>query len=211
MITQTDEKSDTTKHTAYANRLVRLETAWWKQILDVQAPYRWNLQRLRPGLTLEIGCGIGRNLRNLTRVNSAGAVSAVGIDHNETSVKIALGRGLTAFTAEDFLKSSFCAPGTFDSLLFAHVAEHMSFAQCAELLTGYKKYIKIGGKLILITPQEAGYRSDPTHVEFMDFAKLEKLQLSVGTIPTKNYSFPFPRSFGTFFKYNEFVAVSIFS
>ena len=50
---------------AYADRLQTLEQARWKQLLDVQAPYRWNIRRLGLGRTLDVGCGLGRNLAHL--------------------------------------------------------------------------------------------------------------------------------------------------
>ena len=62
----------------------RLQTARWKQWLDVQAPFRWNLRRLDPGFTLDIGCGIGRNLLHLPR-------QGVGVDTNEHCVRAATG------------------------------------------------------------------------------------------------------------------------
>ena len=46
---------------AYADRL-KARLVWWKRALDVQAPYRWNLRRLKPGFMLDVGCGLGRNL-----------------------------------------------------------------------------------------------------------------------------------------------------
>ena len=73
----------------YAERLQRLEGARWKKLLDVQRPYRWNLQRLELGRVLDIGCGIGRNLLNL-------GDDSVGVDHNVDSVAAARARGLTA-------------------------------------------------------------------------------------------------------------------
>src|SRR4051794_27828148 len=76
-----------TEDAAYAYRLARLETVWWKRWLDVQRPYRWNLRRLEPGFTLDIGCGLGRNLSHL-------GGDGVGIDHNEESVATARARGL---------------------------------------------------------------------------------------------------------------------
>ena len=60
-----------TRGADYAERLETLETARWKRVLDVQAPYRWNLRRLGLGFTLDIGCGIGRNL----------PVAAGAVDH----------------------------------------------------------------------------------------------------------------------------------
>ena len=49
----------------YATRLQTLEQARWKQLLDVQAPYRWNIRRLGLGRTLDVGCRLGRNLAHL--------------------------------------------------------------------------------------------------------------------------------------------------
>src|SRR5439155_25078118 len=82
----------------YADRLVSLQTARWKRWLDVQAPFRWNLRRLRPGFTLDIGCGIGRNLLHL-------GGQGVGVDTNEHCVRVARARGLIAFTPEEFRRS----------------------------------------------------------------------------------------------------------
>ncbi|MGE5361680.1 MAG: hypothetical protein ACM3NQ_21905, partial [Bacteroidales bacterium] len=74
---------------AYAQRLVRLQTAGWKRALRVQAPFAWNLRRLRPGFTLDLGCGIGRTLEHLGRFGA-------GLDINEYCVREARARGLTA-------------------------------------------------------------------------------------------------------------------
>lgn len=50
------QKTDDAK---YTNLLLKKQMVWWKRLVNVQAPYRWNLQQLRPGYTLEIGLGIG--------------------------------------------------------------------------------------------------------------------------------------------------------
>lgn len=57
----------------------------------------------------------------------------------------------------------------------AHVAEHMTLKQSVRLLIKYLPLVKNNGKLILITPQEAGYRSDDTHVEYIDFYKQREI------------------------------------
>lgn len=201
-----DHKQSKTAYTTadrrYSARLVTKEAIWWKRLLDVQAPYRWNLRRLQPGFTLDIGCGIGRNLLHL-------AGNGVGIDHNPHSVEIARARGLRAFTPDEFHASPFDAPAHFDSLLLSHVVEHMSEDQAIALLEAYLHTLKSHGKVILITPQELGYRSDSTHVQFMDFAALNRIAGAVRIKPIREFSFPFPRSLGRFFKYNEFVHVSL--
>ncbi len=191
-----------TRAAEYSKRLVTLEKAWWKRLpgLDAQAPFRWNLRRLQPGRTLDIGCGLGRNLAHLRG-------DGVGIDHNPHSIAIARARGFAAFTPEEFFDSAWHKPRSFDSLLLAHTAEHMRFEEALELLQRYLPLLRPNGQVIVITPQEAGYRSDPTHVEFMDFARLEQLLAQAGLHITRRYSFPFPRAAGELFKYNEFVMI----
>jgi SAM-dependent methyltransferase len=191
-----------TEGESYAARLVAQEAVWWKRLLDVQAPYRWNLRRLRPGFTLDIGCGIGRNLLHL-----AGA--GVGLDHNPHSIEIGRARGLQVFTPAEFHASPFNVEARFDSLLLAHVVEHMTEREAIALLAAYLHTLKPDGKIILITPQELGYRSDATHVQFMDFSALNRMACAVNIRPVKQFSFPLPRSFGRLFKYNEFVHISL--
>lgn len=188
----------------YAGRLVGLQSAWWKRVLPVQAPYRWNLRRLRPGFALDLGCGLGRNLAHL-------GGRGVGVDHNAGLVAAARARGLTAFTPEQFRSSEFATPGRFDSLLAAHVVEHMPRTDATGLIGEYLPFVRPGGKVIVITPQERGFAADPTHVEFAGFdevrAVCDVLRLEV----TRAYSFPFPRRFGRIFVYNEFVTVAVVS
>jgi GT2 family glycosyltransferase/SAM-dependent methyltransferase len=184
----------------YARRLESLEGAWWKRLVDVQALFRWNLRRLRLGRTLEIGCGLGRNLAHLEG-------RGVGVDHNAQSVAIARARGFEAWVPEEFFASEWNRPESFDSLLLSHVAEHMYFDEVAALLRRYLPLLRGDGQVIVITPQEAGYRFDPTHVEFFDFERVEELFATAGLEVLKRYSFPFPRSAGHVFKYNEFVTV----
>jgi len=185
----------------YSARLLAKETVWWKRILDVQAPYRWNLRRLKPGFTIDIGCGLGRNLLHLEG-------NGIGIDHNIHAVEIARSRGLKAFTMAGFQTSPYNQPDAFDSILMSHLAEHMKEGDVVKLLTAFIPLLKPTGQVILICPQEAGYRSDPTHVQFLDFERLKHIASESGFIPVKEYSFPFPRIFGHLFKYNEFVSVS---
>jgi SAM-dependent methyltransferase len=192
--------TDDTRDREYTERLLRLQRAPWKRWLDVQAPYRWNLRRLRPGFTLEVGCGIGRNLEHLRG-------HGVGLDHNPHSVAAARGFGLRAFTPEEFRDSSWAQPGRFDSLLLSHVAEHMTRPELVALLAEHLRFVRAGGQLILITPQEVGFQSDPSHVEFLDHRALRGVVEELGLRVTRELSFPFPRPLGRIFIYNEFVSV----
>lgn len=191
--------NDATAASAYSQRLTRLESVWWKRWLNVQAPYQWNLRRLRLGRTLDVGCGLGRNLVSL---------DGVGIDHNPESVGIARSRGLRAFTPEQFERSAFARPGAFDSLLLSHVMEHLGETEGDRLLSQYLPYLRPGGRVAFITPQELGYRSDSTHVRFVGFEELCQSSQRFGLTVERSYSFPFPRFAGRVFKYNEFVLIA---
>jgi 2-polyprenyl-3-methyl-5-hydroxy-6-metoxy-1,4-benzoquinol methylase len=184
----------------YAERLVRLQHKWWKRLIDVQAPYRWKLQSLRPGFVLDIGCGIGRSLK-LCRGHG------VGIDHNARCVEVCRQLGYTAYLTDEFDRSPHNRPETFDSILVAHVAEHLKVEEISGLIRRYLPLLKPSGKVILITPQERGWRSDPTHVSFVDFTVMKQVFDELGLAMAHQSSYPFPRCFGNLFIYNEFVGV----
>lgn len=185
---------------AYAERLLRLERRWWKRALDVQRPYRWYLQRMNLGFVLDIGCGIGRSL-----ANSGG--NGVGVDVNAKAVDLTRQRGFTAYLPDGFFASVHARPGLFDTLLLAHVVEHMSLVAAQALMTRYLPFIKSGGRVVVIAPQEAGHASDPTHQTFFDFRDIERLMQCQGIAAQHKTSFPFPRAFGRVFRHNEFVVV----
>ncbi|WP_028924422.1 class I SAM-dependent methyltransferase [Pseudonocardia acaciae] len=190
---------------SYTERLARLEGARWKRLLDVQAPYRWNLRRLvGDRAVLDVGCGIGRNLANL-------GPGSVGVDHNEHSVSHCRERGLTAYTVDEFFASEHGAPGSFDGLLAAHLVEHMDRAAALEVLGSYLPSLRPGAVVVVITPQERGYDSDETHVRFCGFDEVAELCGALGLTVRSRASFPFGRWAGKAFTYNEFVTVASFS
>lgn len=185
---------------AYADRLLGLEQQWWRR-LPVQAPYRWNIRRLAPGFTLDVGCGLGRNLTHL-------GGNGVGIDHNAAAVAEARGRGLRVFTPPEFRASEFAVPARFDALLVAHVLEHLTDSAAAELLAEHLPYVRAGGHVIVICPQAAGFRSDPTHVTPFDRRTITHLLEHQELEVIAQRSFPFPAPVGRVFTYNESVVVA---
>lgn len=186
-----------TRDEAYARRLQARSGARWKKVLNVQAPYRWNLRRQDLGRTIDVGCGIGRNLEALS-------ADSVGVDHNADSVAVARAAGLTAMTWDEFVDSEHAEPGAFDSMLVAHVIEHMPREAAVALLEDYLPFVKPGGKVFLVCPQERGYATDHTHVEFTTGDDLQQLCRTVGLRPDDWFSFPLPRRMGKLFTYNEF-------
>jgi SAM-dependent methyltransferase len=182
--------------TAYADRLDGVQGAGWKRYAP--NPYQWFLRHQHLGFTLDVGCGVGRTLGYLRG-------NGVGIDTNAEAVRRCRQRGFTAFTIDDFGSSPFAVPGRFDALLAAHVIEHLDANDAAALLPAYTPFVRPGGRVLLITPQERGYASDPTHVTFTDDGRLAELCTNAGLLVRSQRSFPLPRAAGRWFVYNEFI------
>jgi SAM-dependent methyltransferase len=186
---------------SYTERLARLEGARWKRLLDVQAPYRWKLRQLvGQRAVLDVGCGIGRNLANL-------GPGSVGVDHNPHSVAYCRERGMTALTVEEFWASEHAASGSFGGLLAAHLVEHLDRDTALQVVGSYLPCLRPGAVVAVITPQERGYASDPTHVRFCGFDEVAELYGALGLTVRAQSSFPLPRWTGRLFTYNEFVTV----
>jgi len=189
----------------YAQRLAQLQQARWKLLLDVQRPYRWNLQRLCQGRVLEVGCGIGRNLRNLRRLVDA----PVGVDTNPESIRIAREQGFRAYVFHEFFDCDASAPESYDTLLLSHVLEHVTFEECAQLLDWYLPLLVPGGRVVIECPQEAGYPRDPTHVRWVDFGEARLQCENKGLSVIRQYSYPLPRWAGPAFIYNQFETLAV--
>ena len=188
------EQSDTSG-SWYTERLRSRPQARWKRIIP--NPYRWNLRRQRLGRVLDVGCGVGRCLEFLDG-------HGVGVDHNPTSVQECRERGFDAYTPEQFEPLDI---GQFDTVLLSHVVEHLDAAAGEGLLRSYLPYLRDGGRVVVITPQEAGQRSDPTHVRFVDEVAARSLLGTLGLSDVRVRSVPFPRRVGRFFVHNETIAI----
>ena len=198
MLVMLDPRSTVTD--SYTERLLRPGLTWWKRALDVQRPYRRFFQALAPGRVLDVGCGIGRML-------SWADPASVGIDHNPHSVRVARERGLRAWLTDEFPGSPDARLASFDTLVLGHVLEHLTRDDGVTLIGRYLPYLRPGGRVLVITPQEAGYRSDPTHVTFVDTATASAWLEAAGVRVETTRSFPFPRPAGRLFRYNEFVTL----
>lgn len=180
----------------YADRLRTKSTVWWKRVLNVQAPYRARIRSYNLGRTLEIGCGIGRLLVALP-------FGSVGIDHNPHSIADCRRLGLEAYTTEDFLASHRARDNEFDSMMLAHVLEHMTLDEGRDLLAEYLRFIRPGGKVLLICPQQKGYTTDHTHVQYLSGETMMVVARRAGLQTTKASSFPLPAKAGQWFTHNE--------
>jgi hypothetical protein len=118
-------------------------------------------------------------------------------------VKHARGLGLDAVTVEEFFSRGY-PHESFDAVLLAHVLEHLDAVAGQELVTTYLPFLRPGGTLMLICPQERGFASDETHVRWATGEDLEAMCRQLGLLPERHKSFPLPRAAGRAFIYNEF-------
>ena len=185
----------------YTRRLSVAQRASLKTLVGAHLPYRAHITSLRLGRTLDVGCGTGRNLRWL-------APGSVGVDSNATSVAFARARGLPAMGPEEFLRGPGAAESGFDSLLLSHLLEHLSVPDIDELLEAYLPHLRPGGRLVVITPQERGQASDPSHVTWLDASAVSSILVRHGLRIERTYSFPLPRPAGRAFAHNESVVIA---
>jgi SAM-dependent methyltransferase len=188
---------DSAADPAYADRLMRIQGARWKRYAP--NPYRWFLRKQQLGRVLELGCGVGRILGYL-------APKAVGVDTNEAAIRHCRELGLEAYSPTEFAQHG--REHAFDTLLVAHVLEHMSRPEAVALLQTNLSYLRDDGRVVIICPQERGFGSDATHVAFHDLDALREICAEVGLATEMARSFPLPRWFGRLFVYNEFVVIA---
>jgi predicted SAM-dependent methyltransferase len=134
--------------------------------------------------------------------------NVIGVDVNEDAILMCQAQGFSAYTPDDFHRSPHARPEHFDSLLMAHVLEHVTEEAGDTLLREYLPFVKPGGTVMLICPQERGFASDPTHIRWVDQTALARHLAAVHLEPIRRFSFPFPRWMGKPFIYNEFIAVA---
>ena len=170
---------------------------WWKKALNVQAPYRWNLRRQRLGRTLDVGCGIGRNLETLDP-------GSVGVDHNEHSVAVAREAGVTALTVAEWEQSPLRVPESFDGILLAHVIEHMTEAERVPCCATTCPTCDRGARCSSCARRSAATPATRRTCGSRPATTWRSLAREVGLQPEPWFSFPFPRWAGKPFLYNEF-------
>jgi 2-polyprenyl-3-methyl-5-hydroxy-6-metoxy-1,4-benzoquinol methylase len=193
-------KKSLTEESAYTKRLISLSENQFKKIFQVQLPYKIRIKKIISGRTLDIGCGIGRILKWLPE-------NSIGVDHNPDSVQFCRKNGLDAWTTQDF-EVLFNSKEKFENLLFAHVLEHLKSEEQTKIVEKYLKFLAPKGKVVIITPQIRGYKSDSTHLTFTDDARIVKILHDNGLKVISNKSFPLPKFFGKYFKYNEFQIIA---
>lgn len=129
----------------------------------VRRIYLRRASKLLRGATLDFGCGVGELLARLP-------AGSRGLEYNEESVRYCRDAGLSVDwydgSRDDWALSG--VEGRFDSFLISHVLEHLESPQdVLEKLLRSAERLGVR-RFVVIVPGKAGFRIDPTHVEFVD-------------------------------------------
>lgn len=190
-------KINDTRDKKYADYLINAQNSGWKSKLGVQRPYQNYLKRLNLGVTLDIGCGIGRNLKSLSD-------KSVGIDHNKFMISNLRENGFNVYETNEFDGIINDYKNYFDSILLAHVIEHLETEDAKSIINKYRGLLKKQGKILIICPQIKGFGKDSTHIQFHNLETISKLLESMNLKVKIKKSFPFPEFVGKYFAPNEY-------
>lgn len=158
------------------------------------------------GPAIDLGCGPGHILERLPK-------GSMGVEVNPFLVAHLRKGGLSVIQAEasgsgfDLELLPRCE---FKALVLSHVLEH--FADADKVLRKLLQDCSQLGisRVIVVVPGEVGFRSDPTHKTFVDFAYLSEMgMLTCAGFKLSHYSY-FPGNWallGKFFIYHEMMLV----
>jgi 2-polyprenyl-3-methyl-5-hydroxy-6-metoxy-1,4-benzoquinol methylase len=154
------------------------------------------LHAVKHGRILDVGCGNGERLELLKNLGW----TVKGIDFDRQSVEKAKRRGLDVDCGD--LKSMNYPADSFDAVIMSHVIEHVP--QPRELLAECARLLKLGGRLVMLTPNAESFGLDyygrcwrglepPRHLQIFSQPALEQIVKQAGLNVVKGKSFVGPQ------------------
>lgn len=155
------------------------------------------------GRVLDFGCGIGELLETLP-------VGSMGLEYNKATVEYCRGKGLDVEwydgSQDAWALTAVPADRRFESMVVSHVLEHLhgpSAVLRALLVAAERLGIR---SVLVVVPGKAGYKSDSTHVTFVDAETLAAASLVAGTsfhVASVGYFPGNARGIGNWFPHHE--------
>ncbi|WP_355581796.1 methionine biosynthesis protein MetW [Xanthomonas cannabis] len=169
--------------------------------------YLRSAKSLLRGPTLDFGCGVGELLGRLPE-------GSRGLEYNAATVAYCRSLGLAVDHydgfADDWQLSVIPDSIRFESMVVSHVLEHLE-APAAIFSKLARAARRLGvQRLLVIVPGKAGFRSDPTHLTFIDAEFLSRSELLTETGFRLERSRYFPldqRWLGDWFTHHEMQAL----
>lgn len=132
---------------------------------------------------LDLGCGTGVFLELMRAQGRSGR----GVELAHEAVEIARGKGLEVYQddALHFMETQDAA--SYSGIYFAHLIEHMGYADASHMLAECCRVLTPGGRLVVITPNPVSldvisesFWLDPTHVRPYPLPLLERMMQRAG-------------------------------
>lgn len=142
------------------------------------------IRRIAPGVTLDVGCGIGDYLRSKE--------GAIGVDIDPAVVDYCRSEGLEAYVVPNGSPFPF-GNGYFDSIVCDNVIEHLEKPEL--LMLEISRVLKSNGRLVVGLPGIKGFAHDPTHVHFYRLDDICQLLSCYGFSCKSHFYAPIPLSF----------------
>ena len=183
-----DSLADCAAFRAFADR----ERGSREDVLEQLAAYDGVIAQVREtnGKDLyaaDLGCGRGEWLEKLTGLG----ISALGVDRDETALRLCGERGLETVRADLLTWLRACASASLDLVTLFRTAEYLPSGELAQALAECHRVLRPGGALIVETlnpesPDVAagGFALDPTRVTPLPPALLEALVRGSGFAQT---------------------------
>ena len=135
------------------------------QIRKNQARYLSYFQNA-PGTILDLGCGRGIMLDLLKKAGLKG----YGLDLSEKAVLLCRSKGFDVVQGDALGHLRSLQDRSIGGIFCSHVIEHMQPRDAIEMIHEFRRVVKAGGRLILVTPNASDLMTserfwlDPTHV-----------------------------------------------
>lgn len=155
----------------------------------------------KPDRVLDIGCGFGIYFT----INHG----AVGIDLNQDAIEECKRSGHNAMLA-DVAKGLHFGDKSFDWVIAYDFIEHLEQEDIRKTFREVSRVLDNGGRWLVAVPNRKGFdwdREITGHKTFVEKDLMKRLSNEAGFRIIRNYSYPFPKMLGEWFKHNKDIYV----
>jgi trans-aconitate methyltransferase len=152
-------------------------------------------------IVADLGCGLGSFLRFCQKRN----IAAKGYDNNQNMVELCKQQGLNV----EFASVLEIPDTTLNACFCDNVLEHLTQEEIEQFFAHIKLKMAVGGRLVVVVPGKAGYKTDPTHKTFVTYALMDEVCRRHGLKLAKTFYTPLNYGFVAKFLYLNMLVLVI--